>query len=58
MQICKMFHKNAVSLDSSTALFPVPAASGDNDLFDNSNEETLVLENSGNWTRRCFQLTA
>lgn len=53
-----MFYKTAVSLDSSTVLFPLPAVSGDNDLFDNSNEDTLGLENSRNWTRRRFQLTA
>lgn len=33
-------------------LFPVSAVSGDNNLFDSSNEDNLGLENSRNWTRR------
>lgn len=30
LQICSMALKNAVSLDSSVELYPVPAVSGDN----------------------------
>lgn len=43
-----MFCKNAKSLDSSMDLFPMPAVSGDNDLFDNPNKDTLGLESSRN----------